>query len=92
MFASITLAFAIYIVIWWITLMAVLPWGVKSQVETGKVVRGSERGAPVKPSMWKKLGVTTVVSAVILAAGYGLFYSGFDRYILPAKYLADRQH
>ncbi|MGL4496733.1 MAG: DUF1467 family protein, partial [Beijerinckiaceae bacterium] len=29
---------AIYFVIWWIILFAVLPFGVRSQVEEGKVV------------------------------------------------------
>ena len=68
-----------------------MPIGVHSQEERGKVVRGSERGAPVKPLMKKKLAATTVIAAFLLAAGYGLWLSGFvEHYILPPQYGADR--
>jgi predicted secreted protein len=91
MISSIIFGVAVYIVIWWIVLFVVLPWGVHSQEESGKVVRGSERGAPVRPLMKKKLAATTVIAAFLLAAGYGLWLSGFiDTYILPAQYSADR--
>jgi predicted secreted protein len=90
MIASIFFWFAVYIVIWWLVLFMVLPWGVQSQVERGRTVRGSERGAPVKPLMLKKVVATSVIAAVLLAAGYGLSYSGYlERYLVP-KYAADR--
>jgi predicted secreted protein len=91
MISSIIFGVAVYVVIWWITLFAVLPWGVHSQLERGKVARGSERGAPAKPLMLKKLAATTIISAVILALGYGLWFSGFiDDYVLPPQYAAGR--
>jgi predicted secreted protein len=91
MISSIIFGVAVYIVIWWIVLFAVLPWGVHSQQESGKVVRGSERGAPARPLMKKKLAATTVIAALLLAAGYGLWLSGFiENYILPPQYGADR--
>lgn len=91
MISSTFLAVAIYVVIWWIVLFAVLPWGVHSQQESGKVVRGSERGAPVRPLMLKKLAATTVIAAILFAIGAGLWVSGFvDTYILPPQYAADR--
>jgi len=91
MISSIFFGAAIYVVIWWIVLFVVLPIGVHSQQESGKVVRGSERGAPVKPLMKKKLAATTVIAAFLLAAGYGLWLSGFvEHYILPPQYGADR--
>ena len=40
------LAVAIYFVLWWIVLFAVLPWGVESQEEAGEVSPGSDPGAP----------------------------------------------
>jgi predicted secreted protein len=93
MIASIVFWAALYIVIWWITLFAVLPWGVHSQAERGKVVRGSERGAPVRPLMRKKLIATTLIAAIILGVGYILQISGFiDRYVLPPQYTAGRLH
>jgi predicted secreted protein len=90
MIASITFGFAVYVVLWWLVLFMVLPWGVQSQAERGKTVRGSERGAPVKPLMLKKIVATSVIAAVLLAIGYGLWYGGFvESYIVP-KYAADR--
>ena len=38
---------AIYFLIWWITLFAVLPWGVRNQEESGEVTPGTDPGAPV---------------------------------------------
>ena len=61
------MAFAVYFTIWWITLFAVLPFGVRSQDETGDVTKGTEAGAPVATGMWWKAGVTTVLSAVLFA-------------------------
>ena len=37
---------AVYFILWWLVLYAVLPWGVKSQLENNDVFKGSERGAP----------------------------------------------
>ncbi|WP_436641807.1 DUF1467 family protein [Microbaculum sp. FT89] len=66
----ITSALAVYFVLWWIVLFAVLPWGVRSQEETGEVVPGSTESAPERPLLVRKLIATTVVSAVIFAILY----------------------
>ncbi|GGG24172.1 DUF1467 family protein [Chelatococcus composti] len=57
---------ALYFIIWWTVLFAVLPFGVRSQAESGEVTSGTEPGAPVKPQLLKKALATTVVSAIIL--------------------------
>ncbi len=49
-------AIALYFIIWWTVLFAILPFGVKSQAETGEVTAGTEPGAPVAPAMLKKAG------------------------------------
>ena len=36
-------AIAIYFIIWWVVLFAVLPFGVRSQEESGAVEPGTER-------------------------------------------------
>jgi predicted secreted protein len=59
-------AIATYFVIWWITLFAILPFGVKSQIEDGTVVPGSEPGAPARPMLLKKAIATTIVSLPLL--------------------------
>ena len=43
---STTTVIAIYFLIWWMTLFAVLPWGVRSQEESGEVTPGTDPGAP----------------------------------------------
>lgn len=64
-------AIAIYFVIWWTVLFAVLPFGVRSAHEAGeKVQEGNEAGAPVVHGLAKKFLITTVVAALIFAAIY----------------------
>lgn len=62
---------ALYFVIWWITLFAVLPFGIRSQHEAGDVVAGTEPGAPVLPGLLKKAVITSLIAAVIFA---GVWY------------------
>lgn len=58
---------ALYFIIWWITLFAVLPLGVRGQWED-EVTPGTEPGAPQRPALWRKALITTVAAAVIFAA------------------------
>jgi predicted secreted protein len=74
---AISSAIAIYFVLWWIVLFAVLPFGVRSQIETGETVPGSDPGAPVLPRMVRKLIWTTIVSIVIFAAGLWAYSAGY---------------
>jgi len=64
---------ALYFVIWWILLFAVLPFGIRSQVETGDVVRGSEPGAPALPALREKAIWTTLVASVVLVIVAAVF-------------------
>jgi predicted secreted protein len=65
---SFSTSVAIFFIIWWVVLFAVLPWGIRSQVESGEVVPGSDPGAPALPKLCSKVMWTTLVSAVIFAA------------------------
>jgi predicted secreted protein len=69
----ITTAIAIFFLIWWIVLFAVLPWGVRSQEEGGEVAPGTDPGAPAIPNLRRKLIWTTVVSAVVFAVCYVVY-------------------
>lgn len=62
---SITGAIAIYFIIWWTVLFAVLPFGVRSQAEDGQVTTGTEPGAPVAPLILKKALWTTLIAAIV---------------------------
>jgi len=70
---SLTTAIAIYFVLWWLTLFAVLPWGVQSQHESGDISPGSEPGAPALPRIAAKLLWTTIVSAIVFALLYVVY-------------------
>jgi predicted secreted protein len=70
---SLATAIAIYFIIWWTVLFAVLPWGVRSQEESGSVSRGTDPGAPVLPRLGRKLIWTSIVAALVFAAWYVVY-------------------
>ena len=79
---TISTAFAIYFVIWWIVLFLTLPFGVRSQHEDGGGAPGTDPGAPIASLMGRKLIWTTVLSAVFFAVAwlaYGAGYLNVDR-------------
>jgi predicted secreted protein len=59
---------AIYFIIWWVTLFAVLPFGVRSQAEAGEFVQGTDPGAPVRSRLLVKLLANSAVACVVFAA------------------------
>ena len=62
-------AIAVYVTIWWVTLFAILPLGVRSVHEgTDAPVAGQDQGAPIAPRLLMKAFWTTIVSAVVFAA------------------------
>ena len=62
---AITTAIAIYFLIWWIVLFAVLPWGVRAQ--GNERAAGTDPGAPVVSRLGARLIWTTVIATVIFA-------------------------
>ena len=69
---------AIYFVVWWICLFAVLPLRVRSQAEAGEVVPGSEAAAPARPQLAFKALVTTLLAAIVCAGLWALLNSGLS--------------
>ncbi|MBU3732100.1 MAG: DUF1467 family protein [Beijerinckiaceae bacterium] len=68
-------AIALYFIIWWLTLFAVLPIGVRSQEEAGDIVPGSELGAPASARMGYKVVLTSLISVpIFLLVWFGLAY------------------
>jgi predicted secreted protein len=74
---SIASALAIYFVVWWITLFAVLPFGIHSQQENGQVSMGTDPGAPVLARMGRKLLWTTLISLIIFGSAFFAYRAGF---------------
>ena len=58
-------AFVVYLLLWWVTLFATLPLGVRGQAEEGNIVKGSEPGAPVKADMKRKFILTTIIATIL---------------------------
>jgi predicted secreted protein len=71
---------AIFFIIWWVVLFAVLPWGIRSQQETGDVSVGTVPGAPSVPRLWNKLLWTTLITAVVFA----LFFAAYHFRLITA--------
>ncbi len=55
---------AIYFVVWWTVLFAVLPFGVRTQAEAGEIVPGSAPSAPLAPRLKQKALATSVIAAI----------------------------
>jgi len=64
---SISTAFAIYFVLWWIVLFVTLPFGVRSQHEDGESVPGTIRRADRDPD-GPQADLDTAISAIIFAS------------------------
>lgn len=60
-------AMALYFVVWWTTLFAVLPFGARSQAEAGDVVPGSDPGAPAAPRLNEAVIWTTGAATIVFA-------------------------
>ena len=72
---SLTLSFAVYVVIWWLTLFMILPWGI-SRVNPDDLLPGEDPGAPAKPQLFTKFIITTGVSLVFFVIFYFVYESG----------------
>jgi predicted secreted protein len=86
---NVTLALAVYFILWWIVLFAVLPFGVRSHREAGVTPgEGTDPGAPVLPQIVKKAIATTVISTILFFAGYAVWRAGWislDSLPMPYK-------
>ena len=63
-------AFAVFFIIWWITLFTVLPIGFRSQAEAGEVTPGTHESAPANPRFGFVISLTTLIACAIFAAFY----------------------
>jgi predicted secreted protein len=67
-------AVAVYLVVWWICLFLVLPWGITRQSDAGAVATGTDPGAPARVHGWRIISITTIVSLGVTIPVY--FYWG----------------
>ncbi len=68
----------VYVIVWWIMLLAVLPWG-------NRIAENHESGfatsAPENPKLWSKVAITTVLTTIAWIAIYTLLESGLLSHI-----------
>ncbi len=62
----------VYILVWWVVIFAVLPWGNRAPDDP---MPGTVESAPVKPRLWTKFLITTGIAAVIWGVIYALVAS-----------------
>ena len=58
---------AVYVCIWWVVVFAVLPWGVKPNLEAQP---GNDPGAPANPRLVLKGLVTTAIATLLWLVYY----------------------
>ena len=69
---SLSFGIAIYFIIWWTVLFAVLPLGVRTQEEAGEVVPGTPKSAPLAPRLLRIVLTTTAIAAIVFAIFYAV--------------------
>jgi predicted secreted protein len=71
-------AIVVYVVLWWLVLFMVLPWGVKRVESPGQ---GQDPGAPEKPMLWRKAAITTLIATIL----FGIVYAVVTSDLLPLR-------
>ena len=62
---SVTSAFVLFAVIWFLTFLIVIPFKIKTQGDVGVVLKGTQAGAPEVHDLKKKAIITTFVSLIL---------------------------
>ena len=74
---SITSGIVLFMVIWFMTFLVVIPINLQTQGDLGKVTPGTQAGAPEHHHLKKKAWITTGISAVIWAIAATIILSGW---------------
>lgn len=72
-----TSALVLFAVIWFMTLLCVVPIRLKTQQDVGKVTPGTQSGAPEVHHLKVKIWITTGISVVLFAIIAGIILSGW---------------
>lgn len=79
---GIGLSIAVFLTIWWLVFLAVLPLGLVSHAEAGlDLGDGGDPAAPVDPKLKRKFVTATWVAAIIFAVVWLVFH--FHLAVLP---------
>ncbi len=70
-------AVVIFLILWWVVFLAVLPKGVEGRWEAeDDGVKGADPGAPVKPELKAKAWLATKITFVLWAVTVAIIVSG----------------
>jgi predicted secreted protein len=72
---------AIFVILWWLALFVVLPFGVRPLSDGPEVAKGSEPGAPIKPMLAQK---------ALWATGLAAFFWAVTMVVIAADPLSIR--
>lgn len=65
----------LYVLIWWVCLFAVLPWGIRPRSQPDPLT--GWRGAPENPRFIRTVVATTLVAGVVWLGAYWLISSPY---------------
>ena len=71
----------VFLIIWWIVLFMVLPWGVQVPDDPEA---GHATSAPRNPMLWRKALITTVIALLLWGIAYWLIDSELISFRPPA--------
>lgn len=66
----------LFLVIWFLTFLIVLPMRIQTQGEAGTTVRGTHHGSPEQHHLKKKFVITTAVAVVLWAIAAYIILGG----------------
>ncbi|QUD88663.1 DUF1467 family protein [Phenylobacterium montanum] len=65
---SLSVSIAVFLTVWWVVFLSILPLGVISHAEAGiKPEGGGDPSSPVDPKIKRKVITTTWVSAIVFS-------------------------
>ncbi len=73
---TITAAFVLFAVVWFMVFFIVLPLRLTTQGDAGEVVPGTPKGAPRDEMVGRKARITTLIAIVVWAILAGIILSG----------------
>ncbi|MDR3518246.1 MAG: DUF1467 family protein [Azospirillaceae bacterium] len=65
---------AVFVIVWWLVLFTVLPWGVQPAAEQDPAGRV---GAPARPRIAWKMVATTIIAAIVWSVIDAVVLSGW---------------
>ncbi|HPQ50754.1 MAG TPA: DUF1467 family protein [Alphaproteobacteria bacterium] len=79
----------VFLMIWWVTLFTVLPWGNRP---SSSPQEGNMQSAPDLPRLGKKFLVTTLISCLLWVVVYGLIASNVISFHDMAAKMAEQDN